>query len=155
MKLKRILLGLAAVLVAIQFIRPHQNIAPGGRTADDFIARFNPPPAVRTVLETACYDCHSNTTRYPWYAQVQPVGWWLAQHIADGKEALNFSEFGAYSAKRQARKLNLISDQVTDRAMPLPSYTWIHRDARLTDAQVAAVTDWIDALYDKLSPSAE
>jgi hypothetical protein len=101
---------------------------------------------VSRILATACYDCHSDHTRYPWYAEVEPVGWWLASHIHDGKSRLNFSEFGTYSRRQALRKLELISDQVSDHKMPLSSYTLIHRDARLTEAQIREMTDWADSL---------
>jgi hypothetical protein len=153
--LKKILLVVAVMLIGIQFFRPAKNLSSGTPGKDDIMVRFSPPPDVRHVLEVACYDCHSNNTRYPWYAEVQPTGWWVAGHIADGKHALNFSEFGAYTAKRQARKLTAITDQVSDHDMPLQSYTWIHRDARLTEAQIKAVSDWADALHDKVSPDDE
>jgi hypothetical protein len=149
---KRILLGLVAVLIVMQFFRPTLNVASQPPTKDDFVVRYAPPPEIQQILAVACYDCHSNTTRYPWYAQAQPVGWWLGSHINDGKFALNFSEFGSYAPKRQARKLNQISDQLTEHTMPLRSYTWIHRDARLSDAQIRTVTDWMDALHDKIAP---
>ena len=149
---KRIWLGLLVAFLAIQFLRPHKNLASSASSPDDFATRFAPPPAIREVFEHACDDCHSNTTRYPWYAEIQPVGWWLADHIEDGKHALNFSEFGRYTAQKQARKLNAISDQLTDREMPLKSYLWIHRDAQLTDAQIAAVTEWCDTLHDRIAP---
>ena len=152
---KRIALVLVGVLLALQCFQPKPNAAAGAPGRDDLIVRFAPPPAVQHILQTACYDCHSNTTRYPWYAHVQPVGWWLASHIDDGKRALNFSVFGAYSPKLQARKLDQISDQVTERDMPLRSYTWIHRSARLTDQQIALVSDWADNLHDQLAPASD
>lgn len=150
--LKRIVLAVVALLVVIQAIRPHRNVStqPPGR--NDFIVKFDPPPEVRTVLEHACYDCHSNNTRYPWYANVQPVGWWLADHVNSGKRHLNFSEFGAFPLQRQGKKLDAISDELTNRTMPLRSYTWIHHDARLSDPQIDAVSAWIDGLHDKLQP---
>lgn len=146
----KILLGLGVALVAIQFIRPGRNDSSAG--PDDLAAKYPPPPAVKLLLETACYDCHSNRTRYPWYAQVQPVGWWLAEHIADAKRQLNFSEFTAYDEHRQAKKLLSISDEVTDRSMPLKSYTWVHGDAKLTDAQIKLLADWAEALAEKIEP---
>jgi hypothetical protein len=149
---KRILLGIFALLIGLQFFRPSLNVASQSSTKDDFVVRYAPPPDIQRILAVGCYDCHSNTTRYPWYAKAQPVGWWLASHINDGKVALNFSEFGAYPTKKQARKLNQISEQLTEHTMPLRSYTWIHRDARLSDAQIRAVTDWMDALHDKIAP---
>ena len=149
---KKIFLGLALLLVAIQFVRPAKNLSAAPAGQDDLAVRYPPPPEVRRILETACYDCHSNHTRYPWYAEVQPVGWWLKSHIDDGKRDLNFSEFGAYSTKKQGKKLGAIYDEVIDRKMPLSSYTWIHRDAKLTDAQIKAFCDWAEALQEKVAP---
>jgi hypothetical protein len=145
---KKIFLGVAVTLVAIQFVRPAKNDAPAG--PDDLTAKYAPPPEVKRMLETACYDCHSNRTRYPWYAHVQPVGWWLASHINDGKDALNFSEFGSYSAHRQAKKLQSLSDEVTEHSMPLKSYTWIHHDAIFSDTQIKTLADWADSLAEKI-----
>jgi hypothetical protein len=148
--LKKILLGLVLVAIAIQFIRPEKNDSPIG--PEDLAALYPPPPAVKQLLATACYDCHSNHTRYPWYAQVQPVGWWLASHINDAKDQLNLSEFGSYDEHRRAKKLQSLSDEVSGRTMPLKSYTWIHRDAKLTDAQIKLLADWAEELADKIEP---
>ena len=149
---KKVSLGLAVLVAGIQFVRPAKNlsVAPPGR--DDLATHYAAPPEVRRLLATACYDCHSNNTRYPWYAEVQPVGWFLAGHVRDGKRELNFAEFAAYSTHTQAKKLEAISDNVSARDMPLKSYTWIHRDAVLTDAQVKTLSDWADALHDQLEP---
>jgi len=149
---KKIFLGLALLFVAIQFLRPAKNLSATPAGKDDLVVRYSPPAEVGRLLQISCYDCHSNHTRYPWYAEIQPVGWWLASHVDDGKANLNFSEFGAYTAKKQAKKLGAIYDQVTDHTMPLKSYTWIHRDAKLTDAQIATVCDWAEALQEKIAP---
>ncbi|HVU32873.1 MAG TPA: heme-binding domain-containing protein [Opitutaceae bacterium] len=150
---KRIIGVVILVVVVIQFFRPARNISSEPPGKDDVTVRFAPPPAVAQTLRTACYDCHSNNTRYPWYANVEPVGWWLANHIKDGKRHLNFSVIGSYSAKKQAHVFDAISDQVTEHDMPLQSYTWIHRDARLTTAQINALSDWSDAQHDKVAPN--
>lgn len=150
--LKRVVLGIIALLVVIQAIRPRRNESAQAPGRNDFLVMYAPPAEVRQVLRDACYDCHSDNTRYPWYANVQPVGWWLAQHIRGGKRHLDFSQFGAYSARQRGRELDRISDQISNRKMPLRSYTWIHKDARLTDKQVDAVSAWIDDLHDKLDP---
>lgn len=147
---KKVGIGIGIALVAIQFVRPAKNDAAAG--PDDLAAKYPPPPAVKQLLETACYDCHSSRTRYPWYAQVQPIGWWLAEHIKDAKRELNFSEFTAYDERRQAKKLLSVSDEVTTRSMPLKSYTWIHRDAKLTDAQIKLLADWAESLAEKIEP---
>ena len=142
---KKILLGLLVLLLAIQFIRQSKNFAPAPSPADIQI-RHPLPPETRRILETACYDCHSNYTRYPWYAEVQPVSWWLADHIKEGKSHINFSEFDRLTPKRAARKLEQCADEVTDGGMPLTSYKFIHAEARLTDAQRKTLADWFDAV---------
>lgn len=138
---RKIALLLAALLVLIQFIRPEKNANPELSTAD-ISQVYAMPGAVKNILVQSCYDCHSNHTRYPWYAHIQPVAWWLNSHIQEGKEHLNFSEFGTYPAKKANHKLEEVEEAVTDGWMPLDSYLWVHRDARLTADQAQAVADW-------------
>lgn len=138
---RKIALLLAALLVLIQFIRPEKNANPELSTAD-ISQVYAMPAAVKNILVQSCYDCHSNHTRYPWYAHIQPVAWWLNSHIQEGKEHLNFSEFGTYPAKKANHKLEEVEEAVTDGWMPLDSYLWVHRDARLTADQAQAVADW-------------
>jgi len=148
---KKLFLGSTAVFVVLQFIRPEKNISAAPPDKDDFIVRLAPPPEVKQMLQVACYDCHSDHTRYPWYAEIQPSGWWLKQHIDDGKREFTFSGFGAYSAKKQAKKIEAIIDVVSARTMPLPSYTWIHRDAIFTDAQLKTLATWLEGVQEKLA----
>jgi len=148
--IKKIMLGLGVLLVLAQFVRPAKNISPTPDTAD-ISGKFAVPPEVKRVLQNACYDCHSNRTRYPWYAEIQPMGWWLARHVKDGKAHLNFSEFATYSAKRTGDKLDEIADEVSQEAMPLPSYKWGHPKARLTAAERKLLIDWADNLHDEIS----
>jgi hypothetical protein len=149
---RKILLGLAVVLVAIQAFRPARNesTTPAFTGGDDITVRFPTPPAVKQILATSCYDCHSNTTHYPWYAEVQPVGWWLTSHISEARGHLNFAEFGALTPKRQLKKLQAVSDEVEDRSMPLKSYLFIHHAARLTDAQITTLDDWIKDVAERI-----
>lgn len=148
--LKKISLVAAVVVVAMQFIRPARNLSAAPPGKDDLATLYPPPPEVRHLLEVACYDCHSNNTRYPWYTNVQPVGWWLKSHIDEGKDKLNFSEFGTYSLNRQGKRFGAIADQLTDRTMPFPSYTWIHRDAVFTAAQNLALIEWAESMQAKI-----
>lgn len=147
--LKRILLGLVVLFIATQFVRPAKNIA-ASPSADDITAHHPTSPEVRRLLTAACYDCHSNTTRYPWYAEIQPLGWWLAAHVDDGKRHLNFSRFSTYAPDRAIHKLEEVIDTVTTREMPLSSYTRVHTDARLTEAQIKLLTDWADAVSNRI-----
>ena len=64
-------------------------------------SRFPVPVNVMQILRRSCYDCHSDSTVYPWYAEIQPVGWWLNSHIEDGKRGINFNRFGSYRLMRQ------------------------------------------------------
>jgi len=138
-------------LIVIQFFHPERNLGVRGGP-NDIAAHYAVPQDVQAVLVNACYNCHSNHTDYPWYADIQPIGWWLNHHVREAKGALNFSEFGTYRAKRAARKFDAIIDQVEQGDMPLRSYTWTHAEARLTGAQKALITGWAQTLHNKISP---
>ncbi len=150
---KKILLGCVVLLVAIQFFPARRNVTVG-RGPNDLAALHPAPVDVQALLEKACYDCHSNHTRYPWYARIQPVGWWLASHINDGKRHLNFSEFGAYDPTHAPRKLRQAAKQIEEGEMPLGSYTLIHRDARLGPADAKLLADWLKDLAAQLAAAA-
>ncbi|HXG01327.1 MAG TPA: heme-binding domain-containing protein [Bacteroidota bacterium] len=148
--LQRAALVLLVVFVAIQFIRPEKNVS-HAEQPNDIAARFSIPDDIRAILRTSCYDCHSNTTRYPWYAEIQPMGWWLNSHITEGKKHLNFSEFGARPLNWQLRKLEEIAEVVREGEMPLPSYLVVHRDAALSSQQKERLISWSDELRQRLS----
>ncbi len=138
---KRILLGLLTVLVVIQFIRPEKNLS-DDRTYD--ISTKYEVASVNNLLQNACNDCHSNKTEYPWYAEIQPVAWWLSGHVNDGKRHLNFSEFTKRPIAWQNHKLEETIEEVEEGEMPLPSYTWLglHPHAKLTDEETQAIVSW-------------
>jgi len=145
--LKRIGFALLIVLVGIQFIPSRSNqstVVP----PTDFIKTFEAPEQVGKILNTSCYNCHSNNTNYPWYSRVQPVGWFLENHINKGKEELNFSEFGSYSGRKQKSKLTSMISQVEDGEMPLASYTFIHREARLSAESKKTLIEYLKKLKD-------
>ena len=147
--LKRTFQLLLLAFIIIQFFRPAKNKAEGIGNND--ISKLYPiPEDVQTILKTSCYDCHSNNTVYPWYAEVQPVAWWLNDHIIDGKKDLNFSEFASYRLRRQYKKLEEINDLVKKNAMPLESYLWIHKDAKLTEQQKLTIANWVTAVRDTM-----
>ncbi len=144
--LSKTLLGMAIIGISMQFHRPVKNLGPGAPDARDLTAHHPAPPEIKTLLENTCYDCHSNTTRYPWYAEIQPVGWWLAWHVNDGKKHLNFSTFADYTPKRAARKLEESAELIREGEMPLPSYKLAHAEARLTPEQTQRLADWFAAV---------
>ncbi|MCK9403995.1 MAG: heme-binding domain-containing protein [Chitinophagaceae bacterium] len=141
--------GIIVAGIAIQFIQPARNTS--GQVLPTEIASIAPIPVnVLALLKSACYDCHSNNTYYPWYANVQPIGWILNNHIQTGKKELNFSDFGSYSLRRQQSKLKSIASQITDGAMPLISYTLLHKNAQLTKDDKALILNWIQQSIDSV-----
>lgn len=140
---KRILIVLLVILIIIQFFKPARNVSTAF-SINDIKNKILVNTEQQNILKQSCYDCHSNNTRYPWYANIQPVAWWLNNHIEEGKRELNFSEFGAYTLRRQYKKLEEIGDLVEEGEMPLSSYTFIHRDALLNGTQKKILGDWAD-----------
>ena len=138
--------------IVIQFFRPAKNKSEG-IGASDITKKYAMPPDVANILQTSCYDCHSNNTEYPWYAYFQPVYWWLNNHIQGGKRALNFSEFVSYPIGKQYRRFNDIIETVKNDEMPLDSYLWIHKKAKLNDQQKLIITNWAIALRDTIKAS--
>lgn len=133
------------VLIGLQFMPVERNESES--TPDsDFIKIYDPPANVRLTLQNSCYDCHSNNTRYPWYNNIQPVAWYLENHIEDGKEELNFSEFGSYSSRRKRSKLRSMISQVENGEMPLDSYVILHEDAKLSPQEKETFIQWLDSL---------
>ena len=114
-----------AALVIIQFIRPDKNQG-GYESIAAFEADTKPNAEIATILKTNCYDCHSNQTSYPWYAQISPINYWLDDHIKHGKGHFNVSEWETYSIKKKDHKLEELIEMVEDGEMPLNSYTWTH-----------------------------
>lgn len=100
------------------------------------------PGPVQAVLERACYDCHSNETRWPWYSRVAPVSWLVARDVARGREDMNFSEWPVFDFEAQEHALADIVKQVDRRKMPLPIYLTMHPEARLTEAERGAILAW-------------
>ncbi|WP_435416409.1 heme-binding domain-containing protein [Polaribacter aestuariivivens] len=139
--LKKVLLVLLVIFVIAQFFGPEKNDGDLA-SVSTFLAETNPPEDVKKILETTCFDCHSNKTVYPWYDKITPVNYWLADHIKDGKKHLNFSEWSKYSLKRKEHKMDELHEEVEKGEMPLESYTYTHSNANLTPEQIAGVVAW-------------
>ena len=116
----------------------------------DFMKVNQVPATIKNRLQVSCYDCHSNNTEYPWYSKIQPSAWYLEHHIKEGKSELNFNEWGNLSDRRKNSKLRSIINQIEDGEMPLDSYTLIHRDAILSEANKSAVIEYMKKLKDSL-----
>ncbi|MBC7534223.1 MAG: heme-binding domain-containing protein [Ferruginibacter sp.] len=150
LRFEKIILALVLIFVAIQFIQPAYNRS-GQVLPADFLTLYKPPENVTAILQNACYDCHSNNTVYPWYSKIQPMAWMMGKHISEGKEELNFSDFGSYTSRRQISKLKSIANQVKDEEMPLTSYKWMHKKANLSKEEKALIIDWMQHKADSLS----
>lgn len=140
---KVILLVFFLIFAALQFFRPSKN---SGSTdpSTDVSAAVPMPPGVAALLKESCYDCHSNETRYPWYAEVMPAGWFLAGHIDNAKSHLNFSEFTTVSLRRQFHKFEEITEQIDLGEMPLPSYLILHGAAELSPEKKQLLLTWAE-----------
>ncbi|MEO6131793.1 MAG: heme-binding domain-containing protein [Saprospiraceae bacterium] len=148
--LKKILLALLLIFVLIQFFRPAKNLSANEQF--DISTKYEMNADVKDLLHTACYNCHSNLTKYPLYYNIQPITWWMANHVNDAKKGLNFSEFVSRKISYQNKKFEDIIENVEEKEMPLPSYTWfgLHSEAKITDQQRDLIINWAAAQQDKL-----
>jgi len=132
------------LFAAIQFYQPPLN-KDGGKTYEtDFLKVYSAPAAIGQLFKASCYDCHSNNTNYLWYDYVQPARLLVENHISEAKEALNFNEWANYSPRKQERLLASVSKQIENKKMPLSSYTWMHKDAALSDKEIKTITGWLE-----------
>ena len=146
----KILIGLGAVLILIQFIRPAKNLS-DDRTYD-VSTKYAVPADVKSLLKVSCDDCQSNKTEYPWYSNIQPVAWFLDHHVTDGKRHLNFSNFTSRSVAYQNHKFEETIEMIKEGEMPLESYTYfgLHSGAKLTEVQKQTLINWAQTNMDSL-----
>ncbi|HYI07728.1 MAG TPA: heme-binding domain-containing protein [Thermoanaerobaculia bacterium] len=136
--LQRIVIVLAVVFLGMQFYRPART-----NPVTDPSKILRAPAHIQPILERSCYDCHSNESKWPWYTNVAPLSWSIIDHVNEGREELSFSEWGNYSPKKADHKLEEICEMVERRDMPLPEYLWLHRDAKLSDADRRTLCNWV------------
>jgi hypothetical protein len=147
--MNRILVIFIAILLLIQLIR----IDTTNKSTDnamDFTVRSGADENISVMVRAACYDCHSNETIYPWYAQIAPVSWWIGNHVNEGREHLNFSEWTAYDTEKQKHKLEECVEMIRAGEMPMKSFTWLHPEARLSDEQKQELIGFFNKLYEAL-----
>lgn len=146
---KIIAVVLLIAFIGIQFLPKQINKSETTSKADFFLVN-KVPANIKNKLQTSCYDCHSNNTRYPWYNKIQPAAMFLENHVKDGKKELNFSEWDSLSVRRKKSKLKAIINQLKDNQMPLSSYTIIHTDAKFTEAEKQEMIKWMTQKKDSL-----
>jgi len=147
---KKVILIILGLLVIIQFIRPARNISTADST-NEISKHYMVPDEVKKIMQVSCDDCHTNNTDYPWYTNIQPVGWWMQWHVNEGKKHLNFSEFASYAPKKQHHKLEETEEMIREGEMPLNSYLWVHKDAKLSPEQKDLLINWATALKEKIA----
>jgi hypothetical protein len=146
---KIIAVVLLVAFMGIQFVPTERNqsdVVP----KTDFMLVNSVPDHIKSKLQTSCYDCHSNNTQYPWYNKVQPIAWFLEDHIKEGKAELNFNEWDSLSNRRKKSKLRSIIKQIENDEMPLDSYTLIHREASFSEAEKQELIQWVERLKDSI-----
>jgi hypothetical protein len=150
--LKIISMVFFVAFVAIQFYRPDRTTPPIVE-AETLGSSMQVPENIEQILTRSCNDCHTYKTNYPWYANISPPSLFLASHIDDAHRELNLSIWNTYETRRKSRKLDEICEQVTLKYMPLPSYLWIHWDAKLSDEDIKILCDWTEREKARLTES--
>ena len=132
------------VLIGLQFVRPART-NPQVDQSQTIQACLQVTPQVAAVLDRSCQDCHSNSSRWPWYSNVAPVSWFVIDHVNEGRSHLNLSEWGHLDNRKASKKLEEICEEVQDGEMPLESYTYIHWSAKLSSEDVSTLCEWTAA----------
>ncbi|MCU1290579.1 MAG: cytochrome [Acidobacteria bacterium] len=146
---KIIIFFLFGIFIIAQFIRPSFT-NPAIVESETLQSSAHVPENAQAILNRSCNNCHTNETVYPWYAKIQPSASFLDRHIREGRNKLNFSVWNTYQTSGKKRKLEEICDQVETRAMPLPSYIWLHGAADLSDNDIKTLCDWTKIEVERL-----
>ena len=142
--MKKRLIGIFLVLILIQLIRPERNDS--NNELNGISSAMHVPENVKQIIKTSCADCHSNNTKYPWYSEIAPISWYLAYHVNEGKEHLNFSEWMAYNKDQKNHILKDLDEKLTAHEMPLKSYLIVHKDAVMTKNQYDILLNWVKTI---------
>ena len=144
---RRALTLFLVVFIGIQFVRPDRTNPPSSAAAS---LQLKMSPDVRAILDRSCRDCHSNETRWPWYTNVAPASWLVASDVHHGREHFNISEWTSYPPDDQDQLLDAMCNLTQRGRMPLTQYLVIHRNSKLSPADVTAICTWSDKMRDTL-----
>lgn len=142
----------AIVFIGIQFLRPDRTNPPVDENRTLY-ARVPVPPEIKTMIERSCSDCHSSNTRWPWYSNIAPVSWLVADDVQEARKHLNLSDFAQYPPLRALAKLDMMCENMQDGLMPLPKYVAMHPDAKLSKEEIDRFCSWVDSVADTLANS--
>ena len=129
---------LLLALGAIQLVPIERTTRPG--TGDPHAAND-----VRWILRRACYDCHSTETRWPLWAYVAPISWQVVDDVERARAAVTFSDWPSMDRGRRIAARAMVGPMTGSHRMPLWYYVPLHPDARLSDADLAALRAWSQA----------
>jgi hypothetical protein len=141
--IKTAVLVFIGILGVIQFIPVGKKNIQTSLSPESMENTITVPKEILAHLKSGCYDCHSNNTIYPWYSNIQPVAWWLNSHIVEGKEHLNFDEFGNLDAEGQADLFEEIEEVLKEEEMPMQSYVWMHPKAKYSEKTLQEIYSWL------------
>lgn len=147
--IKKIIAGIIILLIAIQFI-PVDKTNPLADPENDFIFINNPPSDIGNILKNACYDCHSNHTRYPWYSEIAPASWLIKEHVNNGRNHLNLSVWNDYKERKKDHKIAECIDMIKSGEMPMKGYVMFHSEAEISHEQKMQLINWFNELRDSL-----
>ena len=139
--MKKVLIIIIVGFILIQFFQIDKS-NPIATPQTDFLEIKDTPDKMANLIRSSCYDCHSNESKYPWYSNIQPFGWFLEDHIKEGRKELNFSTFATYEKKRQAKKMKEAAEMIENGEMPLDSYVIAHAEAKLSTSDKKELIDY-------------
>jgi len=122
-------------LIVIQFI-------PVKRTNPASISEIDAPADVKAIFRNSCFDCHSNETVWPWYSYVAPASWLLVSDVNEGRENLNFSNWGNLDRSKQTKLREEIWEEIREERMPLLQYRILHPGSKLSQEQKNLIRNW-------------
>lgn len=143
--MRRTFIFLVWVFVIIQFFRVDYT-NPESNPEDDLIAISKPPEAVANILKKSCYDCHSHNTKWPWYSQIAPISWITEHHVTEARRHFNFSKWDEMDDRHIAKFVEEAEYEIFEGEMPLPPYTLMHANTKLTDDEKEILIDWLSSL---------
>lgn len=152
--IKYFLWAVLVILVAIQFV-PVDRENPVSDKNNDFLVVSQAPEDVQRLMRSACYDCHSNETVWPKYAYVAPISFVIAEHVEEGREHLNFSDWATYDSEDHPSILKHMKKAISKGFMPMEGYIKLHADAEMTDERKALLNSWIDSVLETYDPVEE
>ena len=139
--MKKVLLYGIIIFLSFQLIQIDKG-NPSVNKKIDYNQITQTTPEIQKILKKACYDCHSNEVKYPWYSSIAPISWFIKEHVNQGKEYVNFSEYGKYNRYQKEHINSSLYRVIENKTMPLNSYLWMHKEANLSEEEYVLLLNW-------------